>query len=115
MKDITHFDNVFFFLEGHVEQEFKSISEKFPTLSDTEEALDIEYIEEQSKPLLTPQEKKPCQQYYGSNLSPIFCQSPGVLENPSVGESLNVFVAHFKLSRCKGMKEQFLNYLLKLW
>ena len=24
LKDITHFDNVFFFLEGHVEQEFKS-------------------------------------------------------------------------------------------
>lgn len=63
---------------------------------------------------MTPQEKKPCQQYYGSTLSPIFCQSPGVLENPSVGESLNVFVVHFKLSRCKGMKEQFLNYLLKL-
>ena len=48
-------------------------------------------------------------------MSPIFGQSPGVVEIPSFGESLNVFVVHFKSSRSKRMKEQFLYYLLRLF
>ena len=90
----------------------KLLSKNYPTLSAAEEALGIDYLNEQPTSVGITSTPK-CQSTPETSLSPAFCFSPKTSNDQRVGDAITNFLCVFRESRSNRM-EQVLAYLFKL-